>query len=171
MTTATASSLREIAQSALELSRRSTLKMVADIPNEKFCEQPVPGANHAMWILGHLANTDNWFASTFGKRESVIDESWGKMFGMKTTPVSDPSGYPSVGDVKAGLERARLSLMEALKSMDEQQLLAPLTEGMESFAPNIAGAMSTLAWHEGLHAGQLSALRRSLGLPHVLDIG
>ncbi len=171
MTTATASSLREIAESAVELSRRSTLKMVADIPNEKFCEQPVPGANHARWVLGHLANTDNWFASTFGKRESVIDESWGKMFGMKTNPVSDPSGYPSVEDVKAALERARLSLIEALKSMDEQQVLAPLTEGMETFAPNLAGAMSTLAWHEGLHAGQLSALRRSLGLPFALDVG
>ena len=59
MTTATASSLLEIAKSVLELSRRSTMKMVADISADKFCHQPVPGANHAMWILGHLANTDN----------------------------------------------------------------------------------------------------------------
>ncbi len=171
MTTATASNLRQIAESALELSRNSTLKMVADIPADKFCDQPVPGANHAMWVLGHLANTDNWFASTLGNRESVIDESWGKMFGMKTTPASDPSGYPSIEDINAGLDRARQSLLKALESMDEQQLLAPLTEGMEAFAPNIAGAMSTLAWHEGLHAGQLSALRRSLGLPFALDVG
>ncbi len=171
MTTATASSLLEIAKSVLELSRRSTMKMVADISADKFCHQPVPGANHAMWILGHLANTDNWFATTLGKRESVLDESWGKMFGMKTTPVSDPSGYPSVEDVKAGLERARQSLLEALDSMDEPQLLAPLPEAMEGFAPNIAGAMSTLGWHEGLHAGQISAVRRSLGLPHALEVG
>ncbi len=171
MTTATASSVREIAKSILEMSRRSTLKMVADMPADKFCHQPVPGANHAMWILGHLANTDNWFACTLGQRESVIDESWGNVFGMKTTPVSDPSGYPSVEDVKAGVERARESLLEALDSMDEQQLLAPLPGELAGFAPNVAGAMSALAWHEGLHAGQLSAIRRSLGLPHALEVG
>ena len=45
------------------------------------------------------------------------------------------------------------------------------TEALAHISWFIAGAMSTLAWHEGLHAGQLSALRRSLGLPFALDVG
>ena len=53
--------------------------------------------------------------------------------------------------------------------MDEQQLLTPLPDEMSSFAPNFAAVMSSIAWHEGFHAGQLSAVRRSLGLPRALE--
>jgi len=164
MTTATTTT-HEAARAVLEFARRSTLKMVDDIPTEKFCSKPLDGANHALWVLGHLAVTDDWFACTIGNRESVIDESWGPLFGMKSEPSEDPSTYPSIDEIKAGLERARQSLLTGFESLDEQQLQGPVPDELEGFAPNVGGAAFTLAWHEGFHAGQLSAVRRSLGLP------
>ena len=167
--TTTTTTTHESAKAVLELARRSTLKMVDDIPAEKFCHKPVDGANHALWVLGHLAVTEDWFASTLANRESVIDESWGPLFGMKSEPSDDPTIYPSIDEIKSALERARQSLLTGFESLDEQQLQGPVPEELEGFAPNVGGAAYTLAWHEGFHAGQLSAVRRSLGLPFAMS--
>ena len=164
MTTATTTT-HESAKAVLEFARSITLKMVDDIPAEKICAIPLDGTNHALWVLGHLAVTDNWFAGTLANRESVIDESWEPLFGMKSEPSADASTYPSLAEIKAGLERARQSLLSGFESLNEQQLQAPVPEALKGFAPNVGGAALTLAWHEGFHAGQLSAVRRSLGLP------
>ncbi len=161
----TTTTTHESARAVLEFARQITLKMVDDIPGEKICSRPLDKSNHALWVLGHLAVTDDWFACTIGNSESVLDESWGPLFGMKSEPSDDASTYPSLEAVKAGLERSRASLLSAFESMDEQQLQSPLPEDLKGFAPNVGGAAFSLAWHEGFHAGQLSAVRRSLGLP------
>jgi len=167
--TTTTTTTHESAKAVLELARRSTLKMIDDIPAGKFCHKPVDGANHALWVLGHLAVTDDWFACTLASRESVIDESWGPLFGMKSEPSDDPTIYPSIDEIKSALERARQSLLTGFESLGEQQLQGPVPEELEGFAPNVGGAAYTLAWHEGFHAGQLSAVRRSLGLPFAMS--
>ena len=166
--TTTTTTTHESARAVLEFARRATLKMVQDIPADKLCTRPIDKTNHALWVLGHLAVTDNWFASTLGKRESVIDESWGPLFGMKSEPSDDAAIYPPFDEIKDGLERARASLLSAFESMDEQQLLAELPEELKGFAPNVGGVALSLAWHEGFHAGQLSAVRRSLDLPFTM---
>ncbi len=169
MTSVTVSSALEIGKATLDLARRSTLKLVQDIPPDKLTHQPAPSTNHALWVLGHLACTDNFFLTSLAKLEPVIEESWNKLFGMGSEPTDDPQSYPSLDEVKAGLEKARTALADWCQSMDEQQLLSPLPDEMGSFAPNFAALMCSIAWHEGLHAGQLSAVRRSLGLPRALE--
>ncbi len=168
MTTAAASNLVENGKAALDLARRQTLKLVDDIPADKLCHQPVPHANHAIWVLGHLAYSDDGFTAALGQRESVIDESWKELFGMGSKPSPDASKYPSLDDIKAALKRTRKALIDWIESLDEQQLLTPLPEGWNVFAPNNAAVLPSLAWHEGFHAGQLSAVRRSLGLPSTM---
>ena len=123
--------------------------------------------NHALWVLGHLACTDNYFLTSLGQREAVIEESWNKLFGMGANPIADPTAYPSLGEIKAGLQRTRDALIDWLGSLDEQQLAAPLPDELLGFAPTFAAVAGSIAWHEGFHAGQLSAIRRSLGLPRL----
>ena len=76
MTTATSSTLFDTGKAAMDLARRCTLKLVDGIPRDKLCHQPVPNANHALWVLGHLACSDDFFASHLGDHESSIDEKW-----------------------------------------------------------------------------------------------
>lgn len=169
MTSVTVSSAFEIGKATLDLARRSTLKLVQDIPPDKLTFQPAPNTNHTLWVLGHLASTDNFFLTSFAKLDPVIEESWNELFGMGSEPTDDPQSYPSPGEVKAGLAKARTALAAWFQSMDEHQLLSPLPDEMSSFAANFAALMCSIAWHEGLHAGQLSAVRRSLGLPRALE--
>jgi hypothetical protein len=95
MTTAATSALFETGKAAIDLARRCTLKLIDGIPPDKVCHQPVPGANHALWVLGHLACSDDFFATKLGDREPVIDPGWQELFGMGSKPTDAPSAYPS----------------------------------------------------------------------------
>jgi hypothetical protein len=43
-------------------------------------------------------------------------------------------------------------------------LTSPLPKELETFARSYGGMMCSIAWHEGVHAGQLTVVRKSLGL-------
>jgi hypothetical protein len=170
MTTATSSTLFDTGKAAMDLARRCTLKMVDGIPPDKLCHQPVPGANHALWVLGHLACSDDYFATSLGGRDSVIDPKWQELFGMGSKPVADPGVYPSPEEIMAGLEKARQSMLETFREMGEQKLTSATPDDWQAFAPTYAAVMGSIAFHEGFHAGQLSAVRRSLGLGAALEM-
>ncbi len=42
-----------------------------------------------------------------------------------------------------------------------------LTDDLQSFAPSHAALIPTIAWHEGMHIGQLTVIRKSLSLDPV----
>jgi uncharacterized damage-inducible protein DinB len=170
MTTVTSSTLFDTGKAAMDLARRCTLKLVDGIPPDKLCHQPVPNANHALWVLGHLACSDDFFATHLGGRESVIDEKWPELFGMGSKPIDDPGAYPSLEEVLAALERARQTMLETFQAMGEQKLMSPTPDDWQAFAPTYAVVMGSVAFHEGFHAGQVSAIRRSLGLGPALDM-
>lgn len=169
MTTTTTCSAFEIGKATLDLSRGATLKMIDGIPQDKLTYQPVPKANHALWVLGHCAVSDAYFAKTMDAENAVeFDESWGELFGMGSTPVDDISKYPSLKQITDGMKRAREALIAWFGSMDEEKLHSALPEDWKMFGPNFAGLMNSIAWHEAIHTGQISCIRRALDLPAAL---
>ena len=72
---------------------------------------------------------------------------------------TQPDAGPAPGPAAA--------LVDWFKSLSDEQLAAPLPEGMEMFGANHATLAATMAWHEGVHDGQLIEVRRSLGLPRA----
>lgn len=148
----------------MNLARSKVLDLAKDIPEDKLTWAPLPGGNHALWVLGHLAWTDDYFVAFFSKKPSAISPDWPKRFGMGSTPTTDASAYPSLAQVKDSMCNARDRLIDWFKLMDEKQLLSPLPSDWTGFAPNFACMMNSIAWHEGLHAGQLSVCCRGLGI-------
>jgi uncharacterized damage-inducible protein DinB len=130
----------------------------------------VPNANHALWVLGHLACSDDFFATHLGDHKSVIDEKWPELFGMGSKPIDDPGAYPSLEEVLTAMERARQTMLETFQAMGEQKLQSPTPDDWQAFAPTYASVMGSAAFHEGFHAGQVSAIRRSLGLGSALEM-
>lgn len=157
--------LVETGLATLEFSRRQLLSLLEDVPDDKLTHPPSPGANHALWIVGHLASADNFFMTTLGKQPACVKEEWAGLFGMGSTPVADASKYPSLAQLKDVAHSSRTRLCEWFGSLDETQLFTELPEDFKTFAPHFGGLMFSIAWHEGLHTGQLSAVRRSLGIP------
>lgn len=149
---------------ALAFSRRSLLGLLKDIPHEKYTYQPVPRCNHVLWVLGHLAWTDDYFVYSQTGKSSALSDEWKKSMGAGSTPIADASAYPAIATVMDKLAERREALLAWFKSLTPAQLAAPVTSSLAGFAPTFAALMSSLAWHEGLHSGQISVIRKALGL-------
>jgi len=149
---------------ALELARRSTLAFLEDLSGDKLFHQTAPGTNHAVWIMGHLGVTDDFFLSSVGGQEPKCPQEWNKMFGMGSQPTTNPKDYPPPSKIRDNLNDRRRELIAWFKSMDADKLASPLPKEWHEFAPTHAALICSVAWHEGLHAGQLTLIRRSLGL-------
>lgn len=152
----------------LEFSGRNLLSFIEDIPADKYTWQPFKGANHTLWVLGHLTWTMDAFLTGLGGKQSGMPASWPELFAWKTTPVDDPTKYPPLAEVREVFKRQREAFLGWFKSMDEAKLAEPLPQDYQMFAPNYGAMMGALAWHEGMHAGQITVIRKALGLaPHI----
>lgn len=149
---------------SMEFTRGVFHKVLDATPEDKITSQPWTGANHALWNVGHIALTDNYFLTALSGQESPLPESWEGLFGMGSQPVDDASKYPSFEEVKEALAERRTALIDWLSSLSEEKLAEELPENLRGFAANHAALPGTLACHEALHVGQITACRKAFGL-------
>jgi hypothetical protein len=143
-------------------------RMVDDLTPAEFERQPVPGANCASWVVGHLTLT----LRNSLRRSGVTDvpafpeEIAGK---LQTTrqAAGEQCGY--------GEPRALLALFDvyierltALIRALPADMLAGESDIKVPLATNRAEAIQFGVIHLAMHTGQLSTLRRSLGKPPVV---
>ncbi len=160
--------LLENGLAAMARSRRVSSKILENIPDDKYLYQPFPDTNHAMWTMGHLACADEFFLNKLGGKPFKKFEQWNKIFFKNSKPSPKASDYPPLAEVKEAFATNRENLVAWFKSLNEAALLKPLPEEIKGFALHHADAMNALAWHEGLHTGQLTVVRKSLGLAPIL---
>lgn len=144
-------------------------KMVADmiwgIPDEQACAQ-VPGAvNHKLWTMGHLAQSNQWFASLIDGQPITVPAEWDKLFGMGSQPTGDPAAYPPIADVRAAFEVSNERLCAAIESLDDVEIIGPPAGDGGGFVHDKLDSALKAAWHDGWHLGQIAGLRKGLGLP------
>src|SRR5688500_13142155 len=75
-------------------------QLVADVPDERLAEQPVPGRamNHAAFILGHLAWSNDHAVTLLGG-SSQLPPAWAELFARGATPLPDRAKYPSKAEL------------------------------------------------------------------------
>ena len=144
---------------------RNWLKQLIDsLSDEQMLHQPVPGGNHALWIIGHLAWCDDLFWSQIGGFESTSPAEWKGIFGDGSTPSANASDYPPIDEMKRTFDRNRETLLGWLDGFDDAKLAEPLPDDWKSFAPTYEALIATMAAHEGVHIGQATVIRKSLGM-------
>lgn len=148
-------------------------KLVADVDDARFADQPAPGLNHPAWIVGHLAVAADYALQLLG-RPTLCPRDWQVRFGPGSTPRPDRAVYPSKADLLAALERGHAAVGEAAAGAAPEGLdrahevpIAFLKESIPTAGGLIAHLLTT---HEAAHLGQLSAWRRLVGLPGVLQL-
>lgn len=149
---------------ALNWARKATLGLVEKTPSDKFLAQPWPGANHVLWNLGHIATVDDFFLATVTGQSPKLPAEWKGLFFMGSTPQASAAAYPAVGEIMDGMEERRSVLLDWFGALPESVLGQPTPEPIRDFAATLGVLPLTIAWHEGLHGGQISAIRRALGL-------
>lgn len=145
--------------------------LTADLSDEQMTRQPVPGTNHAAWILGHLAIGTDSAARLLGARPACPPE-WRTKFGPGSVVVTDVNAYPGKGELLAAIEAGHARVAELAATAEAERLARPhglpiLKEELPTVGDLLGHLMTT---HPATHLGQLSAWRRMMGLPGVLNI-
>lgn len=165
--TTTLSDVKANGLSALGFSRKCITGMLEGIPVDKRTFHPADG-NHVIWVLGHLAWSDDYFMNELAGAERKCPESWNGLFGMGSEPTNDADAYPSYDEILGHFHDRREALIDWFTSVDDSRLNEPLKEDWKSFAENLGGLMNSIAIHEGMHTGQIMDVRRALKLPRVI---
>jgi DinB superfamily len=142
--------------------------MIDDLTPEDFARQPVPGANCAAWVVGHLALTLRNSLRRMGATDlpdlpGGLEDKFKatRQVAGEQTGYGDPKALVSVFDTC--LER----FVQVIRGLPPVSLAGP-PDFRGPFATNRAEAIQFGALHIAVHAGQLSTVRRSLGKPPVL---
>jgi hypothetical protein len=157
-------SLKIRLEQQLKSARRFSESMLASFKTpEEWTHQVHAQANHALWFVGHLGVVDTFAISVLDPSKAKGRSGYQQMFGMGSQPTPNAEDYPPVEEVLEFMKQQRATLLEILQSLEEEDLDRPTPEGTPDFLPDFASVFQTMAWHEGLHAGQVTVARRSLG--------
>ncbi len=152
----------------LHWTHAMTTALLADWPLEKLTYQSSPGDNHALWTMGHLATTYSWFASLLDGHMTPLPENYNLLFGTGSKPVDDPMAYPPMGEVRHHFDATYARFAELASQLKASDALKPTVGNAHGFCKDRADVFVKAAWHEGWHSGQLSTLRRALGLKTIM---
>ncbi|MGI9519395.1 MAG: DinB family protein [Pirellulaceae bacterium] len=162
-------SVKAHAQHGLNMSRQMLENILAQFDGDDWYFQPEPKANHALWVVGHLALADNAFASKFREDTANKPDGYEELFWFGTEPTSDPSTYPPVDEVVAYFRERRENLLNVLDQLSDEELTAeaPAADegGPVAGAPDVGQLFHFASWHEGIHTGQVTVCHRGLGHP------
>ncbi|MEC7564407.1 MAG: DinB family protein [Planctomycetota bacterium] len=124
--------------------------------------------NHALWFVGHMGVTDNFMISLIDAEKTSIPSGYAELFGIGSQPTGDLQSYPGVDMIRGFMQQRRETLLAILTDLGDDQLTHPTPEGSPEFIPDYASVFETAIWHEGLHCGQITMLRRNLGFDPVI---
>ncbi|MFN3149979.1 DinB family protein [Bremerella sp.] len=157
-------SMIERLQHQLESARGFTTRILGDFQKpEDWVAQVCNQSNHALWFIGHMATTDNFFISLLAPEKAAPKENYQELFGLGSTPSPKLEDYPSIEEVRGYMDERRQVLLEILATLSDEDLATKTPEGTPDFLADYGQVFETAIWHEGLHSGQLTMVRRSLG--------
>lgn len=133
---------------------------VKDFQDEDWLHRP-GGANHALWVVGHIAVYRREWLRKLKVNEDPLD--WEEKFKMGSKPgatTDDPSPRTLIDDIALTGQ----SLHRHLPTLLPEQLAEPHGLPFPKFAPTLAGFCQFMLWHESYHVGQVGLIRRVRGM-------
>lgn len=152
----------------LKFARKMVDDAIAGIPDDRCCEQMAGAPNHKMWTMGHLAVSNAWFGSLLTGKMGDVPETYNAKFGMGSTPSPDAAAYPSLDEVRGYYRSTFDAILAAAEGLDDTAIVAPCAADTGGFASDKLDGLLKTAWHEGWHLGQMSMLRRAMGVSPLM---
>jgi uncharacterized damage-inducible protein DinB len=138
-----------------------------DLSPSDYLHRPVPKANCAAWIVGHLALTDRRILGRLGIKDlPELPADFETRFAREERAASAES-FGDVGILKPLFNAHRDRLIAAAKHVTPEQLAKPLDQPTPRFK-TVGEMLFFMPLHVVTHCGQISTIRRSLGRPPLL---
>lgn len=155
----------------IDFARRYTLELLDATPESRWYEIPAGHVSHVAWQVGHLA-VSQYGLLMFrirGRRPEDLDLVPGrfrKTFGRGGKPPAEDPKHPTATQLRERLDQIHRQAMDELAQVEPAVLLEPVDMPYAVY-PCKLGAILFCPMHESLHAGQIGALRRGLGLDSI----
>ena len=149
-----------------ELQTRLFNNVLEGIEDMKGSKRLSDEVNHLQWIAGHLTNSRYGLAQGLGIRvifpykEQYTDPSEPP---PHNRAISASVKYPSLTEIKKSWNDLAAAFTEKISGLSDEQL----TSGIPFPVPTgktFQDLLSFIASHESYHIGQMSIIRKSLGL-------
>ena len=158
----------ELCAAGYRMGRKMVGLMCADLTEAEFHHQPVPGANSAAWVVGHLAVVARRTAERLGATDlPLLTEEFVGRYSQTRKPAGGQAELGTKEELLGMLNVCVEKVMNALKALPADALAAP-SPAPGPFATNYGEAVLFGGMHMTMHCGQISTIRRSLGKPPLL---
>lgn len=158
---------KQAALDAVAFSHGFLVKIIDSFPAEKRTYQITRADNHVLWTLGHLCTTYEWLQGLLKEGGPKLPAEYQTLFGMKSEPKPDAKLYPSYDVLRKNFDQSYNAFIAAFQATSDADLAKPPLSDTGGFMSTRLASAAVVTWHDGWHSGQLSTLRRSLGLPSV----
>ena len=155
----------DFVRTSLQMSQEWILGMAQDMQSAPLTFPTPQGGNHPLWCLGHLAFAEGNLVHRNIKGVENPLAHWEKLFDQGTTPVADPSVYPSMEEVLAKFHEMRADTLALLDTLTDADLDKPshVPEEMRAFFGTVGQCLAAVAIHFGFHGGQIADAHRAAG--------
>jgi hypothetical protein len=160
------SDVREAIVMALANSQFMLDRFIADLTPVEYLHRPVPKANCAAWIVGHLILTDRRAMGRLGADLPGLPEGFEQRF-ARDEHAPAAADYGDVSGLRAMFNETRGWLIEAVKGASPEVLNRPL-ENVHPRFKTVGEMAHFMAIHTSMHAGQITIIRRCLGRPPLI---
>jgi hypothetical protein len=163
----------DLIRSALRMSDGYTAALVEGLQNAAMKRATTgpdgTAGNHPLWTMGHLAVVEGQVPVVI-LGESHPVEQWLPLFGMGTQPKDNASAYPPFDEIVKKYRELRSNTLRIVDQLGEAGLeRAPkkVPPGFEKEMQTNGQALLLIGMHNMAHCGQLSVIRRSMGLKPI----
>jgi hypothetical protein len=157
----------ELLAEQLAGTRDWLLAIIADFAGDDWFFQPAPGAQHALWLCGHAASSQDTLVFQRCLGTAVLDAGFKQHFAPGDAIRScDPADWPTPDAVlaeMAGMHDRTLAAVRQLTDADLAKPAAGKDGGRHPHYDTVQGAISPSGPPRSLPRGQLALIRRMLG--------
>jgi hypothetical protein len=150
------------------LHNRLFNNVLEGIADAKGTERLSDHVNHLLWIAGHLTNTRYNFGvflgltATFPYKELYTDTTKPP---PNNRPIDESVTYPSLTEILGYWNDYAGPFVDGVANLTEEQLAGELPFGTPIGGKTLLELFGFVASHESSHIGQMSIIRKYLGLP------
>jgi hypothetical protein len=129
--------------------------------------RPAKTANHAIWQMGHLANSVRGMVTNCDSSIAFPFED-DTRFGKSKASFDDAAFFPNKAEILSRFDQAMDIAAGWVAKLSDADFAKPTPEQMKNFAPTVGNVAILLASHPFMHLGQFQVTRRALGKPHLM---
>ena len=143
-----------------------TKAYLEDLTDEELLVRPTDGANHIAWQLGHLITSEKGMVEAVCPGSTPpLPDGFAEKHNKDTAGSDDAAAFLSKEEYLKLYDEQRAATLQALDSLNADDLDKPAPESLQQIATTVAGVFSMQPVHWMMHAGQWAVTRRKLGRP------